>query len=61
MRQVVDLIRKEFELKEQPAGEFSSFKVGPMKVSIEHWDGGSLGNVSKQYKVCLRDCNTVSH
>ena len=46
MRQVVDLIRKEFELKEQPAGEFSSFKVGPMKVSIEHWGGGVLGNVS---------------
>lgn len=46
MRQIIDLIRKDFELKEQSAGEFSSLKVGPMKVAIEHWDGGSLGNVS---------------
>ena len=46
MKQIIDLIRKSFELKEQPAGEFSTLKVGPMKFSIEHWDGGVLGNVS---------------
>ena len=46
MKQIIDLIRKSFELKEQPAGEFSALKVGPMKFSIEHWDGGLLGNIS---------------
>ena len=46
MKQIIDLIRKSFELKEQPAGEFSTLKVGPMKFLIEHWDGGVLGNVS---------------
>ena len=46
MKQVIDLISKEFELKEQTVGEFSALKVGPMKFSIEHWDGGALGNVS---------------
>ena len=46
MKQIIDLIRKSFELKEQQAGEFSTLKVGPMKFSIEHWDGGVLGNVS---------------
>ena len=46
MKQIIDLIRKSFNLEEQQAGEFSSLKVGPMKFSIEHWDGGVLGNVS---------------
>ena len=46
MKQIIDLIRKNFELKEQPSGEFSALKIGPMKFSIEHWDGGALGNVS---------------
>ena len=46
MRNLIDLIGKSFELKEQPAGEFSALKVGPMKFSIEHWDGGLLGNIS---------------
>lgn len=46
MKQIIDLIRKSFNLEEQPAGEFSTLKVGPMKFSIEHWDGGVLGNVS---------------
>ena len=46
MKQVIDLIKKEFELKEKSVGEFSDLKVGPMKFSIEHWDGGALGNVS---------------
>ena len=46
MKQIIDLIRKSFELKEQPAGEFSALKIGPMKFSVEHWDGGILGNIS---------------
>ena len=46
MKQIIDLIRKSFELKEQPAGEFSTLKIGPMKFSVEHWDGGILGNIS---------------
>ena len=46
MKQIIDLIRKSFELKEQSVGEFSALKIGPMKFSIEHWDGGLLGNIS---------------
>ena len=46
MRNLIDLIGRSFELKGQPAGEFSALKVGPMKFSIEHWDGGLLGNIS---------------
>ena len=46
MRDLIDLISKQYELKELPADGFSALKVGPMKFSIEHWDGGVLGNIS---------------
>ena len=46
MRDLIDLISKQYELKELPAEGFSTLKVGPMKFSIEHWDGGVLGNIS---------------
>ena len=46
MREFLDLIRKNHELTELSAGEFSALKVGPMKFTIGHWDGGNLGNIS---------------
>ena len=46
MRNLIDLISREHELKELSSDGFSSLKVGPMKFSIEHWDGGLLGNIS---------------
>ena len=46
MREFLNLIRKNHELTELPAGEFSALKVGPMKFTIGHWDGGVLGNIS---------------
>ena len=49
MRDLIDLISKQYELKELPEGGFSALKVGPMKFTIEHWDGGVLGNISFMY------------
>ena len=46
MKELIARIQKSFRLEEKPAGEFSSLKVGPMKFSTRHWDGGLLGNVS---------------
>ena len=46
MRDLIDLISKNHELTELPAGEFSNLKVGPMKFTIGHWYGGNLGNIS---------------
>ena len=46
MRDLIDLISKQYELKELSADGFSALKVGPMKFTIEHWDGGVLGNIS---------------
>ena len=46
MRDLIDLISRKKELKELSAGEFSALKVGPMKFTIGHWDGGVLGNIS---------------
>ena len=46
MRDLIDLISKNHELTELSAGEFSALKVGPMKFTIGHWDGGVLGNIS---------------
>ncbi len=42
----IQVIGESFPLEELPSGEFSTAKVGPMKFSIRHWDGGLLGNVS---------------
>ena len=49
MRDLIDLISRKKELKELSAGEFSALKVGPMKFTIGHWDGGVLGNISFMY------------
>ncbi len=46
MKDLVSRIEKAFKLSERPSGEFASLKVGPMKFSTSHWDGGLLGNVS---------------
>ena len=46
MRDLIDLISKNHELKELSADGFSTLKVGPMKFTIRHWDGGVLGNIS---------------
>ena len=46
MKDLIEVIESSFRLKELCSGEFSSLKVGPMKFSIRHWDGGLLGNVS---------------
>ena len=46
MKEIISQIRGLFPLEEKSTEEFSKLKVGPMKFSIEHWDGGVLGNVS---------------
>ena len=46
MKELIDLIMKDHELKELSSDGFSDLKVGPMKFTIRHWDGGLLGNVS---------------
>lgn len=46
MKETISQIKALFPLKEQSTVEFSNLRVGPMKFSIEHWDGGVLGNVS---------------
>ncbi len=42
----LDVIGRDFPMKELPPGEFSEAKVSIMKFHIRHWDAGLLGNVS---------------